>query len=142
MKKRLLSLVMALAMIVGFAAFLPELDLKASAAKLSAQQIVDRANYMYNLVWTSQKTFKGYKTSGGYQYYFNAGQQYHIPYGMLPKAIIGYGISPESFISEANNGSSVFYNENSRGGYNNTSCPHYALDCSAFVSYCWGLSSV
>ena len=65
--KKVLSLITAIVMIYSLTIIIPEKSdiIKASAEKLSAQQIVDRANYLYNLKWTSQANFTGYINSSG-----------------------------------------------------------------------------
>lgn len=97
--------------------------------------IVDRADYLYDITWICQKTVSGW--CGNYA--FNAGTAYHLPYGqpINAGAYIGYGVSVDGFISAAKDASSVFYS--SRSTYGSTNSVYYATDCSAFVSWCWGI---
>ncbi len=142
MKKKVLSLITTLVVIFSFVGIMPKLEMKVEA-KFTANEIVARADELYNLTWTPLKTIYGY----GQNYTFEAGKTYHIPYGMPVKTqtFIGYNISVSDFIAETKNANSKLYTSSS--GYNASGfanawyCPYYAMDCSTFVSYCWGLSS-
>lgn len=74
-----------------------------------------------------------------YNYTFYAGNTYRIPYGQPINSgyYIGYGVSVDDFMNSANTYGSVYYN--SRSTYGSTSSVYYATDCSAFVSWCWGV---
>lgn len=135
------SISQKLAMLLCLAMVITMIPVTASAAtKLTAQQIVERANYLYNFTWTAQKTITGHTNSNKkVSYTFYKGNTYHLPYGMPVNngVWIGYGISPESFVQAAGNVNNVFYTK--RAYYNEYGCTYYAMDCSAFVSYCWGI---
>lgn len=116
-------------------------------AAISSAEVVNRANYLYNLTWTPKKTIYGY----GQNYTFTAGKVYHIPYGMIVSGGKWVGssswtnaITPEKFIEYTKDSSSKLYT--SHGGWESSGyknawyCPYYAMDCSAFVSYCWNIN--
>ena len=112
--------------------------------------IVERANYLYNLKWTSKKNVNGWRSKPNYMFYTN--QTYPIPYGQPVHAgrYIYYGISIDEFIKATQDPNSDFYNKRSicyeydRNGNIKSSAKNsvfYAMDCSAFASYCWALPS-
>ena len=105
------------------------------AATESQKNIVARADYLYDQTWVCQSNVSGWN----YNYTFYAGNTYHIPYGQPINSgyYIGYGVSVDDFMNSANTYGSVFYN--SRSTYGSTSSVYYATDCSAFVSWCWGV---
>ncbi|MBE6842361.1 MAG: hypothetical protein E7510_05975 [Ruminococcus sp.] len=98
--------------------------------------IVARANYMYNATWVCKKQVSGW---GGT---FYEGNTYHVPYGQPVTAgkYVGFGVSVEDYLSAAADSSSVFYTGRSYWSGTGTKSTYYASDCSAFVSYCWGIS--
>lgn len=132
MKKRLISAVICLALLLGM---MPALTPTVKAATANQNNIVARADYLYNITWLCQKTVSGW--CGNYTFY--SGTAYHLPYGqpIYSGAYIGYGVSVDSFISSTKSASSVFYT--SRSTYGSTNSVYYATDCSAFVSWCWGI---
>ncbi len=108
------------------------------ALSQNQQNIVNRADYLYSLVWTAQKTVTAHAYNSYYTFY--AGQQYHLPYGQGPTAnYIGYGVSPANFMAAAANANSVFYKSKSYAG--SWYSTYYITDCSGFVSWCWGLTA-
>ncbi len=131
MKKRFLSITLALLMILGCLAGL--IPTETQAATTNQQHIVDRANYLWNTTWYCRQTVSGW---GGT---FYAGNTYHLPYGqpVYSGAYIGFGVSVDSFKAAAATPGSVFYTGRSHCG--GTTAPYYATDCSAFVSWCWGV---
>ena len=140
MKKRIASLFTSLLMIVSLMVVMPTMSV--SASKSSATEIVSKADYLYNLTWSSQANFNGYINSKGtVTKYYSKGGVYRIPYGMPVNngVFIGYGITPEAFINATKSSSNKFYTN--RATYGSTNCNYYAMDCSTFVSYCWGLST-
>ena len=140
MKKRIASLFTSLLMIVSLMVVMPTMSV--SASKSSATEIVSKADYLYNLTWSSQANFNGYINSKGtVTKYYSKGGVYRIPYGMPVNngVFIGYGITPEAFINATRSSSNKFYTN--RATYGSTNCNYYAMDCSTFVSYCWGLST-
>ena len=128
---RFISLLLVLAMVLSF---IPILSRPVYAATQNQQNIVDRANYMYNLTWVAQETIYGWR----YQYTFEKGQTYRVPYAQPIYAgyYIGYGVTIETFLEAAATAGSVFYTEMST--YNNWDSTYYGTDCSAYVSWCWG----
>ena len=140
MKKRIASLFTSFLMIVSLMVVMPTMSV--SASKSSATEIVSKADYLYNLTWSSQANFNGYINSKGtVTKYYSKGGVYRIPYGMPVNngVFIGYGITPEAFINATKSSSNKFYTN--RATYGSTNCNYYAMDCSTFVSYCWGLST-
>jgi len=144
LKKRVLSLFMVLVLFAVPFTFMSDVEMQSKA--ITQNEIVQRANQLYNTTWTPLKTVKGYGNGHGTSYTFNAGKSYRMPYGMPVNTgtFIGYDISVNDFIAQTKNLNSKLYTSSS--GYNNLSekakyCPYYAMDCSTFVSYCWNLSS-
>lgn len=145
--KRFFSAVLASIMLFALCGYFPNkkgisnLSLTADAANV--ENIVARADYLYSIKWTPAKTIYGY----GKNYTFKAGETYRLPYGMPVNTgtFIGYNISIDNFIKETKNSSSKLYTSSS--GWSGSSysnawyCPYYSMDCSTFVSWCWGLSS-
>ena len=106
------------------------------AATASQNNIVARADYLYDMTWVCQKTVAGWRG----QYYYYAGNTYRIPYGQPVHAgrYIGYYVSVDDFMASTKNASSIFYR--SRSNCSGMDSVYYATDCSAFVSWCWGIS--
>ena len=73
---------------------------------------------------------------------FNAGTSYRIPYGQPINSgyYIGYGVSVDEFVTAAKTAGSVFYTSRSTYYDGGSSSVYFATDCSAFVSWCWGVS--
>lgn len=135
MKKKLtkvISVLMAFLMMVGIvlAEYIP-----VNAATVSQNNIVARANYLYDSTWVCQKTVAGWRG----QYYFYAGNTYRMPYGQPVHAgrYIGYYVSVDDYLAATKNPNSVFYT--SRSNCSGMDSVYYATDCSAFVSWCWGI---
>lgn len=137
--KRFFSAVLASIMLFALCGYFPNkkgisnLSLTADAANV--ENIVARADYLYSIKWTPQKsilTFDG-KT-------FTAGKSYRLPYGMpvTPMGFIGYDISVDDFLNETKNANSKLYSSYSY--FQGMRSPYYSMDCSTFVSWCWGLS--
>ena len=106
------------------------------AATTSQNNIVARADYLYDTTWVCQKTVSGWR--GNYTFY--AGSTYHLPYGqpVYAGAYIGYGVSVDDFLAAAADGSSIFYT--SQSNYAGKTSTYYANDCSSFVAWCWGVA--
>lgn len=130
---KILSFVLVLIVIMG--TFVIVMPTSASAATQNQQNIVDRANYLWNCTWVCQKTVKGWNNA----YTFVKGETYRLPYGqpIYSGKYIGYNVSIEDFLKSTKSASSVFYS--SRSSYQKSST-YYATDCSAFVAWCWGTS--
>lgn len=112
-------------------------SVQVSAATVNQENIVGWADYYYDITWTALKTIDGWHSSSS-SYTFTKGKTYRIPYAqpINSGAYIGYGASVDTFLAAANNVNSVFYTKTS--SYNNTHSAYYGMDCSAFVSSCWG----
>ncbi len=110
--------------------------ISANAATVSQNNIKARANYLYDSTWVCQKTVAGWRG----QYYYYAGNTYRMPYGQPVHAgrYIGYYVSVDDYLAATKNANSVFYN--SRSNCSGMDSVYYATDCSAFVSWCWGIS--
>ena len=136
MKTRLICTLLCAIILVGLLPTLVPHEVHAATA--SQNNIVARADYMYNITWTAKSTVYGWK----YNYTFSAGSTYRIPYGqpVSTGAYIGYGVSVDDFITAANTAGSVFYTSRSSYSATGSSSVYYANDCSAFVSWCWGTS--
>ncbi len=119
----------------------------------SSNRIVERADYLYNIEWVCQKNVDGWRRNASNK--FLQGNTYHIPYGQPAHEgkYVYYGVSIEKFIEATKNPNSDFYTKrslcyeydgNNRININksdNKNSVYYAMDCSAFASYCWGLTS-
>ena len=134
LRHRILSLLLCAALLLGLVPAMSRAT-PVHAATASQNNIVARADYMYNILWTCQQDVYGWN----YGTLFEAGSRYRVPYGqpIYSGAYIGYYVDIDDFISAANTPGSVFYT--SRSTYETTSSVYYATDCSAFVSWCWGV---
>lgn len=103
---------------------------------VGVQNIVCRAYQMTNIQWTPKANIIGW--GGGLIYY--AGQTYTgLPYGQPVNAsYVPWTTSLTQFISFVNDPNSKMYS--SYSSYNQRA-PYYSIDCSAFVSWAWDLSS-
>ena len=115
----------------------------ASAASTGQKNIIKRARQQHEVEWTPLKDIKGWNGATT----FSAGVTYHgIPYGQpvyaqyVPFAsgnststVIGLA----EFVQAVDNSGSKMYTSTST--YNKLA-PYYSSDCSAFVSYAWGIS--
>ena len=128
--QKYLCLMIALILMIGSASVIP---VSASAATVSQKNIVSRADWLYDTTWTAKKDVTGWR------YTFSKGGTYHIPYSqpVYTNGYIGYGISVDGFLSSADDLSSKLYTDSST--YNRTST-YYGMDCSSFVSLCWGVN--
>lgn len=135
--KKILKKVLSFALVLIFAlsTFVIVMPTSTSAVTQNQQNIVDRANYLWNSTWVCKKTVKGWNSA----YTFSAGNTYRLPYGqpIYSGKYIGYGVSVDEFLKSTKSASSVFYT--SRSKYQKSST-YYATDCSAFVAWCWGTS--
>ena len=143
MSKRIISLLLSFVMLLSCISCLSAVTFSASEVDVAPVQwsqnqlnIVDRANYMYNTTWVCKKTVAGW---GGT---FYQGSTYRIPYGQPVNTgkYVGFekfGASRDEFLAAAADPNSVHYTK--RSTYNKEST-YYCNDCSAFVSYAWGIS--
>ena len=100
------------------------------------QNIVKRAYQMTNIKWTPVANITGW--GGGVTY--KAGKTYTgLPYGQpVYASYVPWTTSLVGFIEKVNDPGSKMYTSSST--YNQVA-PYYSIDCSAFVSWAWGLSS-
>ena len=74
MKKRRLSLILCFALMLSLLSCIgPVIPVRAATA--NQNNIVDRADYLYNITWLCQKTVYGWCCN----YVFNAGPAYRLP---------------------------------------------------------------
>ncbi|MDE6540099.1 MAG: InlB B-repeat-containing protein [Ruminococcus sp.] len=137
--KRLFTLITAIIMMFSLCIILPvEVSVPFEASASGVDNIAARADYLYNTTWTAQTTVKGWRD----KYTFSKGSTYHIPYGQpaTEGKYICWGVSVDNFLSATKNASSYFYSTRSYySGNSGSYSTYYAMDCSAFASYCWNL---
>ncbi len=137
---RLFSGVLTFLAVAGlcFSLFLNNNRISATEELLTAgqQNIVKRAYQMTNIQWTPKANITGW--GGGVTY--KAGKTYTgLPYGQPVNAsYVPWSTSLDGFIQKVNDPNSKMYTSTST--YNQTA-PYYSIDCSAFVSWAWGLGS-
>jgi len=94
--------------------------------------IVKRARQMTEIEWIPLRTIRSWREHPN----FEAGMTYKgIPYGR-PINHVPVDISLEEFINAVNDLDSRMYTSNST---RDSVAPFYSTDCSAFVSYAWGV---
>lgn len=100
------------------------------------QNIVKRARQMTEIKWTPVKDITGW--DGGVTY--KAGTTYKgLPYGQPVDAdYVPWETSLSGFLEAVNNPNSLMYTDYAE--YEKRA-PYYSVDCSAFVSWAWGLKS-
>lgn len=91
------SFVLCLVMLFGYVAMIPAEQIQVRAATTNQNNIVARANYLYNATWVCQKTVSGWRGN----YTFTKGNTYHLPYGqpVYAGAYIGFGVSVDDFLA-------------------------------------------
>ena len=139
----LLSMVMCLSMVGVMPEFTSQITV-ITAEAAGIDNITARADYLYNLTWTAQANMNGYiNSSGKVTKTYTKGQSYRIPYGQPvgSNGFIGYNISIDSFLEATKSASNPFYTKRGGGTSGSMNSNYYSMDCSTFVSYCWGLSS-
>lgn len=77
MLKRTLSLLLCVVMVLSVFTIAMGINNSTKAATTSQLNIDARANYLYNITWTCQKTVAGWNGN----YYFYQGSTYRLPYG-------------------------------------------------------------
>lgn len=109
----------------------------AEEATEDQKNIAGWADYYYDITWTALKTIDGWHSSSS-SYTLKKGTTYHIPYAQPINSgkYIVFGVSVDDFLAAANDVNSVFYTKTS--SYGDTYSTYYGMDCSAFVSACWG----
>ena len=129
---RSVGAILAVSMVLGL---LPGGQARVYAVTRDQQDIVDRADYLYDQVWVARETVEGWRGAR----IFEEGGTYHMPYAQPVEEgrYIGFGVSVEDFLRSAAEAGSVFYGE--RSCYGDGDSTYYGTDCSAFVSWCWGI---
>jgi len=100
------------------------------------QNIVKRAYQMTNIPWTPQKDIVGWNSEITYR----AGTLYTgLPYGQpVYASYVPWSTNLVDFVGMVNDPNSKMYT--SYSGYE-ARAPYYSTDCSAFISWAWGLPS-
>lgn len=111
-----------------------------NAKTLSAGQenVILRARQQAEIKWTPLASVKGWKG----EYTFEPGTTYYgIPYGQPVNSgyYTPYNATFSTFSAAVKNASSEFYTSSS--SYGSKTSTYYASDCSAFVSWAWGISN-
>lgn len=133
---RLIGLSLIFALLVGL--LIPVMPVSAAQPSLTQGQknIVKRARQMTQIEWTPQKDIVGWDWGLTYK----AGVTYKgLPYGQPVNAsYVPWSTSLEGFLNAVNDPNSLMYTSYSAS---NKRAPYYSVDCSAFVSWAWNLSS-
>jgi len=101
------------------------------------ENIVKRARQLTEIKWTPRQDIYKWNYNG----VFKTGTTYTgLPYGqpVYTKGYIGWNISLDGFLKAVSDKNSSFYKSYS---WYNKIAPYYSIDCSAFVSYAWGMST-
>lgn len=134
----LLVLILAITILTGPFTALAESAIPRNRHVLSegVTNIVKRAYQMTGIQWTPLKDI----TAWDGDLVYRAGTCYTgLPYGQPVYAkYVPWSASLETFAAAVKDPSSKMYTE--RSTYN-CDAPYYSIDCSAFVSWAWGLSS-
>ena len=132
----IVSCVLVLVLLAGLLPGVPNATASGPALSQGQQNIVKRARQMTQIQWTPKKDIIGW--GGGLTY--RAGVTYTgLPYGQPVNAsYVPWSTSLEGFLAAVDNPNSLMYT--SYSSYNQRA-PYYSIDCSAFVSWAWGLSS-
>ena len=98
------------------------------------QNIVLRARQVNEIEWTPLRNVIRWNNRG----VFKAGETVKgLPYGFPPEAnYVPIRTSFSEFLEEVNNKNSQFY---TKVATRHADAPYFSLDCSAFVSWAWGL---
>ena len=106
---------------------------RAAAYSEGVQNIVKRARQMTQIQWIPQKDIVGWDWGVIYR----AGVTYAgLPYGQpLDGDYVPWEISLQGFLNAVNDPDSLMYTDYATG----KRAPYYSIDCSAFVSWAWGL---
>lgn len=134
MKKvqRLFSLFISIIMMVGIISA-TIIHPKAAGNTEGVQNIVKRARQMTEIQWTPKGDVVGWDWGVTYR----AGVSYTgLPYGQpLNGSYVPWETSLEGFLDAVNNPDSLMYTSYATS----KRAPYYSIDCSAFVSWAWGL---
>ncbi len=99
-------------------------------------QMISRAKALESVEWTPLKDVAGWKNWMTYQ----AEETYHgLPYGQpIDAKYVPWDASMEEFLMAVSDPDSLLYTSNASAI---AIAPYYSIDCSAFVSWAWGLPS-
>lgn len=100
------------------------------------QNIVKRAYQMTNISWTPLRDIVGWNN----ELVYKVGTTYTgLPYGQpVHASYVPWSTSLVNYLDAVNDSTSKMYTSYSTY---NSRAPYYSTDCSAFVSWAWGLSS-
>ena len=140
MKKRTIltqvSRLLILVLVIGL--LVPAIPVSAAQPALSRGQenIVKRARQLTDIRWTPLQDIYGWNKELTYR----SGVTYTgLPYGQpVNTSYVPWKTSLEGFLAAVNDPNSLMYT--SYSSYNKHA-PYYSIDCSAFVSWAWDLSS-
>ncbi len=126
---------------VLFAVFAAAVLLPAQNAQAAGiDNIRARAQQLCDIEWTPLKNVPVHTyTPEEPDWYYEAGLTYHgIPYGQVPGEgfYVTFEATLDEFLAAVADPDSDFYTK--RAAYGNQRSPWYAMDCSAYVSYCLG----
>jgi len=135
-KKLVCTIALAAALFCAMAVSASAEGLVAPELSQGQQNIVKRARQMLEIEWSPIHDRYQWAQSG----VFAAGSAYTgVPYGQAVNAYyVGFDATFSEFMTAVNTSSSLFYTSYST--YNQIA-PYYSGDCSALVSYAWGLES-
>lgn len=131
---RILSFAMAVALCLSLCNMFACMPVAAAQDPTKNQKnMVARADWYYGITWVAQETTDGWSGT------FYKGGTYHIPYGqpIYSGKYVGYAATFDEFLKAASTAGSIFYT--GRSWYEGTTAPYYVSDCSAFVSWVWGI---
>ena len=99
------------------------------------KNMIKRAEQLNSINWTPRKDIYGWNK----EYVYKAGQTYSgLPYGQPVFAkYVPWSASFADFLKAVDDTSSYMYTKYS---YNGEIAPYYSIDCSAYISWVWGLS--
>lgn len=142
--RRYISIIVALLLIIALCGPIVQDAGNASAAEtlyrkeltIGQQNIVKRAYQMTDIQWTPLQDIAGWNSELTYR----AGTTYTgLPYGQpVYASYVPWSTGLVDFLAKVNDSNSKMYT--SYSSYN-ARAPYYSTDCSAFVSWAWGLSS-
>jgi len=124
----------ALTPVVGSANALDPADVNAQELTVGQENIVLRARQIYEIEWTPLRDVIKWSRRG----VFKAGETVKgLPYGMpLENNYVPLTTSFSEFLEEVDDRNSRFYRSIAT---RHRDAPYYSLDCSAFITWAWGL---
>ena len=133
---RLIGFMLIVTLIVGLLVPIPSASAVQPVLTQGQKNIVKRARQMTEIQWTPQKNIVGW----GWGLTYQAGVTYKgLPYGQpINASYVPWSTSLEGFLKAVNDPNSLMYTSYSSS---NKRAPYYSVDCSAFVSWAWNLSS-